>query len=285
MQRIFRLAYPVPPKDKGRRELWHQLRDGDAFAYIHGAIHEVHPGSRFAGVIRCVPDATTAGLGAGDVLVVNTRLPLDDRDTTRKKIASSGSQLEITLGVPANREVPPLPNGAARYFFGTLDRHTVHLQYRLKVDPRWRNLTFHDGPGAAVVDENNVLGTLRASLADLPPSDPDPAWTVAYFLHLPRAWPHGPALVWCFGMCGESGLLFAKIVSEHHTDWLREPTFAMCGFDLPPELRKSQDHHHAGCPGPASLDAYSASALRAAMIAELPLSADTLKTILGHDWP
>ena len=295
MKRIFRFAYLVPPK-AGRRVLWHQLRDGDAFNFLREAVLKTHPSARFAGPIRNVPEASPAGLGPDDVLIITTRLPLDDRDPIRKKVPPSGSSLESLLGVPANRDIPPLPDGPARRFFDTLDRHTAHLQHTLQVDPHWRTLSFDDGPGAAVKDdEHHTLHRLRVALLNqqdgqrsrsadkVSEVEPLRPWTVAYFLFLPSAWPAGPALIWCFGMCGESGLLFAKIVGENYSVWLEAPTFAMGSFELPSELLESSgDEGGVHGSGPATLEAFSAQALRFTPIVERRLSAQALKVILGR---
>ena len=270
MERLFQFAFFVPARDAQHSMFWHQLRDGESFMFLREACLQAGVTARFAGLIRSVPQATAGTLGPDDALLATTRFPLDDRDEDLKKVRRGRNEIEVRLGIPRSYADRHNAQGAARCLFARLERRQAMLQPALagllpEWDARYQNVTFVNSRGARITHLDG-----RA----LP--DSGRSRSLGYFIHIPHAWRDGPGLIWSFGMTGETGLLWNKLVMENHSDWLRRPTFAIGAFDLPPLLNDPDEF------GPPTLDDFTAESLDFKLVVHKTLSQADLSAIFGR---
>lgn len=247
MKSLFWFAFCVPPRDDDHTQFWHQQRDADGFLFLHTAFCRVHSQARFAGILRNVPGCPPPGrFGPDDVLVATTRLPLDDDDDDRRTVVRGGSALERELGVPRVNAV----NSAPCRLFLHLNRSYAILQPALAAWlPTGMKNRFD-------IQFSNLRGA-RCISYDRKATSQDYRRTAAYLVSIPHAWPGGPALVWSFGLSGETGLIWNKIVSEELAADLAAPCFVMAEFDIPERLTQPRSRDA----GPGTFDDFTARSL------------------------
>jgi hypothetical protein len=168
--------------------------------------------------------------GPDDVILVPTRLPLDDdNEPDRRGSRPSYTQLEQHLFV------------GMRSRFEKLCRTVVHL------DPRTarisdelaarQSMVFHQNCGATYQGFGSpVTGVWRRfKVAD--------GLTVGFLVYAEHAWPGGPALLAAFGMGGMDTLVWCHLLATRYADLLCTTSFAMAEISTVgwPERPESMD--------------------------------------------
>lgn len=214
---VYQLAYPVPPKDPQHALFLHQVRDCAGFAYLREAFLVAGIPVRLGGIIRNVTGGERPPLGPAAVVCATTRFPLDDeKEWTTRNIRRSNSPLEQEIFA------------VARGFFTRLHRRQAILSPALvqrfpKASAHLANALFNTHRGARCLSYVSPDGQVLAHQGE--------PKTLAYFLNLPGALSCGAGLVWSFGMGGEQGLLWNRLVMRKFADFLTVPTFAVIEFD------------------------------------------------------
>jgi hypothetical protein len=103
--------------------------------------------------------------------------------------------------------------------------------------------------------------------------------TAAYLISVPLAWSGGPSLVWSFGLSGETGLIWNKILCAEYTRMLKQPHFAIAEFDVPhkaiPEDVAGRDDRY----GPGTLDWATSESLHLELAADRELTNEDLEAL------
>jgi hypothetical protein len=264
---LYWFAFFVPPRDAKHNLFWHQLRDGEGGMFLREAFSKAGVDGNFSGVIRNVPDAPPPRVfGPNDILIATTRFPLDDDENEDgRTVVPGNNELERLLGIPRSGA----PKGAACLFFRQLNRSCAVLQDRLAVflKPPHENrddVRFSNKRGARCVQYRRGR--------DIPA---ETRRTAAYLVNIPSAWPGGPGLVWSFGVSGETGLVWNKLVCDEFSRFLREPYFVMAEFDIPARLREKDQEDY----GPGGFDWVTTQELNVTVVAEIKLAPDVLQVL------
>jgi len=203
-KRIYRFAYYayLPTNDP---RLPHKQRDGDAFIELAEALRD--DGYGYAGLLLNPPAAAdpTLQLDTDDLLVLTTRLPLDD-DHTKRRIVRSHSALESRI------------LSTLRPFFATCAVDHIVLgtpvvaalgdhDLRIRSDVVfWTNQsTTHSHVRSAYKAHREAHSDLRR----IDVNGTAPPRTMAYLVLLrSHAWPGGPGLLCSFSVGGTPTLVW-----------------------------------------------------------------------------
>ena len=219
-KRIFRVAFHASPGKDIKRSRIHQLRDGDAFAEVSPLLYSA--GYEYGGLLLNLPTSETdvppeidlSFLSSSDLLVVNTRPPLDDRDSEdKKRVPSSRTNLEdamfealrsylatcarsrIRLSKAIARQLPESFRDRALIWFYEYTNGTYY-RYRWPDDDNWQK------PGS-------------------------PKRTAFYLIRIPAIWKGGPGLLVAFGMSGTDTLLWSYLLRTRFPEWILSHEFLM----------------------------------------------------------
>jgi hypothetical protein len=195
-KKFYRFAYYSTPERNDRDVLIHQLRDGDAalelaqvlheFGYVYGGLLLNYPGN---------PDkhrqVDCDFLGRNDLLVMNTRPPLDDSD--RRRVSRSYTDLEEKIFTALRGSV-----------FTECSRSQITLHPSLslrKEHAKYRSMEFRQYHGAYCV-----------AYSGIPVARTESRTSVAFIIFKQQLWPGGPALLCVFGMGGPESLITNHLV-------------------------------------------------------------------------
>lgn len=271
MKNLYQLAFFVPPRDDVHQLFWHQLRDCGAVTYLREALLKAGTDYTFAGIIRNVPHAPGRDLfKAGDLIVATTRFPLNDR--LRKSIPTEEDADKRTV-VPGENDLEgnhlfPI----AHCFFQFLSRSMAELT---PAATKYLKDGFKDRRLVAFSNERGA----RYTGIEHHKASTSMQRTAAYLISVPLAWPGGPGFLWSFGLSGETGLIWNRLLCTEFTRMLKQPHFAIAEFDVP---HKSIPKHVAGSVdryGPGTLDWASSNTLNLKLAVDRELTPEDLKAL------
>lgn len=155
-------------------------------------------------------------LGEDDLLLLQTRPPMDDLDVgCRRPIQPSETPLERRLFAD---------DGPLRKWFTRCARSEIVLSNAAAdISPeirRRQRMWFRQHGGAACQSYSSARGQWTY------PEKSDP-WTVAFLVYAEHAWPGGPKLLASFGMGGTATLVWATLLADRFADLLLTTPFAM----------------------------------------------------------
>jgi hypothetical protein len=214
---ICRFAYHVPWR-VGRRTYSHLMRDCDAALYLIAELcgRGYRIGPTFFNFPRSGLPLIPAGehlLGAGDLLVATTRLPMDDLDVGGRRIVHrSYTTLEDKVLAAMRRwfrtcaRSEVVLTDAAAAVSPEIARRQTTL-FRLNCDATYRTY------GSAVRDE----------WTDFQGGE---GLTAAFLVHT-EIWPGGPKLLATFGMGGIEGLVWCYKLATEYPHLLATTPFVM----------------------------------------------------------
>jgi hypothetical protein len=224
-KRIFRLAFYASPTNDPRRRI-HQLRDGDAFAEISFVLYS--HGYEYGGLLLNPPPEEPGNASAVDVsfltssdlLVVNTRPPLDDFDSDdKKRVPSSSNNLERSIFV------------ALKPYLAKCARTRVKLSEAVahQLPERFGErafIWFYEN----TTQKRHTDGSYKKfrGLAGKSWQTPDgPERTAFYLIRVPEVWEGGPGLLAAFGMSGTETLVWSYLLRTRFPEWILSNEFLM----------------------------------------------------------
>lgn len=227
--RIFRFAYTLDKENDGEQPFLHHLRDGDACIEILPDL--LSSGAEFAGTVLNLPgesdqDASGAfleSLGPSDLIVINTRPPLNDQQNlVRRPVTSSDSQLESAI------------HDALRRCFAVCDRACTRLveplTAQLKPDHADRQEITYYVYGKERSRSRGWSGAyLHLKASHQSRHHPPPDGRTAVFLIRTALKMDGPRLLNAFGMSGNMSLIWAHLLRTRYPHHLtgKGPLFFM----------------------------------------------------------
>ena len=228
-KRIFRLAYPTQQSIR-----IHQLRDADAFVELSQVLYA--SGYEFGGLLLNRPaggstkahPVDVSALTSSDLLVLNTRPPLDDKEEEDKKfVQSSDSSLEEIVF------------GALRHYFDKCARSRVRLSqpvarqlpdlYKQRADITFREYT--DGSYLKYRGHSNRYWQ-KPNLPNL---------SAFYLVQTPAIWQGGPGLLAAFAMSGTETLIWNYLLRTRFPEWVGSCQFLMAEVELGKPPRQPGD--------------------------------------------
>ncbi len=204
----------------------HELRDGEAFAEIQGALHEL--GFTYGGLLLNYPLQPQLDVlptyDPADVIVLTTRPPLDDElGWDRKKIERSYTKLEHEILAhvrplfrTCRRTVIQLARPLADELGTFMDRASI--TFGVYGAPK------KDTPAAVSVAVYKATGN---PYTRGPKSAPATQPCTSAFLVVRRLEPNGPTLIVAFGMDGIMTLVWCYLLRTRFPHLLRSPRFVM----------------------------------------------------------
>lgn len=234
MPKFYRIAYSSPVR-RGRTLQPPWTRDGESSMYIADIVRELGDYS-YGGPLFQFPAVDGKGdpikpksrhaddapaLGPDDLLVLNTRPPLDDELTgDRLAILRSYTELECRLFAD---------DGPFRRWFPRCARSEMVLSNEaanISSEIRQRQRMWFRQHGGATYQSYGPLGGEWTY-----PKKSD-ARTPVFLVFTHEAWPGGPKLLATWGMGATPGLLWAHLLATRFTDLVLKTEFAMaelCG--------------------------------------------------------
>jgi hypothetical protein len=195
-KKFYRFAYYSTPEKKDRDLLLHQLRDGDATLELSEVLREL--GYVYGGLLLNYPGSpnkrrqvNTDFLKPSDILVLNTRPPLDDSD--RRRVCPSYTDLEERVFAALRGS-----------FFAECSRTQIRLHPSLPLPSarsKYRSMEFRQYHGAYCVAYGGV-----------PVARTESRTAPSFMVFKQQAWPGGPALLCVFGMGGPESLITNHLV-------------------------------------------------------------------------
>jgi hypothetical protein len=239
--KFYRFGYYTPGQDE--RRLLHQLRDGDASLELSEVLRD--KGYRYGGLILNYPveDRTyfpkdsiprrivdDSFLKPGDLILLTTRPPLDDRfDPAKSYFNRSYTTLEDKVFV------------ALRKYFQHCSRIQVFLSdYVVGKYPQVRercNIQFRQNQTQNLKQnlKNNLKQNLGAAYDSInrhkPPSSNR---TALYMVFIESAWENGPRLLCAFGMGGPETLIWTHLLRTRFPDLVASQEFIMAEVEEQP---------------------------------------------------
>lgn len=233
MPKFYRVAYSTPVR-KGRKLQPSQTRDGESSMYIADIVREF--GYSYGGPLFQFPAVDAQGnpvkpkrprtetpvLSPDDLLLLNTRPPMDDMVTRdRRLIPCSHTEVETRLFAD---------EGPLRRWFPRCARSEVVLSNeaaRISPEIRQRQSMWFRQHGGATYQSFGALG------GDWFYPEKSDLRTAAFLVFAEEAWPGGPKLLATFGMGGTAGLIWASLLATRFTDLVLTREFAMVELQGP----------------------------------------------------
>jgi hypothetical protein len=228
MPRFFRVAYSTSVR-KGRQLQPSQTRDGEASMYIADIVRQF--GYRYGGPLFQFPVIDGQGnpvkpkprhddgvpvLGPDDLLILNTRPPMDDIFVgDRRVIQRSHTEVENRLLADG---------GPFRKWFARCARSELILSNdaaSISAEIRQRQRMWFRQHGGAAYQSYSALGG-----GWVYPKKSD-AGTPAFLVYDEEAWPGGPKLLATFGMGGTATLVWACLLATRFPNLVFTTAFAM----------------------------------------------------------
>jgi hypothetical protein len=218
-KRIFRLAFHSSQSNDTRRRI-HQLRDGDAFVEMSPVLYS--EGYEYGGLLLNLPPgeagkASTVDvsfLTSSDLLVMNTRPPMDDiEEEDKKRVPSSSTNLEQSIF------------DALKPYLAKCARSRVKLSETIA-----RQLPEHFGERAYIWFHEYTDGSYikYRGLNDKSWQIPSgPNRTAFYLIRIPAIWEGGPGLLATFGMSGTETLVWSYLLRTRFPEWVLSHEFLM----------------------------------------------------------
>jgi hypothetical protein len=233
MAQFYRVAYSTPVR-KGRKVQPSQTRDGESSMYVADVVRRF--GYNYGGPLFQFPAVDGEGnpikpkrrgvetpvLGPDDLLLLNTRPPMDDLVTRdRRPILCSHTAVEVSLFAK---------EGPLRRWFTRCARSEVVLSDEAaslsrSISER-QSMWFRQNGGDAL----QSFGPLGGDWFYPEKSD---VRTVVFLVFAEEAWPGGPKLLATFGMSGTAGLIWARLLATRFTNLLFTTEFAMVELSGP----------------------------------------------------
>jgi hypothetical protein len=198
-KKFYRFAYYSTPEKRDRSLLLHQLRDGDAALELSEVLREL--GYQYGGLLLNYPGTSTKRrhvnsdfLTPNDLLVLNTRPPLDD-EFDRRRVCPSYTDLEEKVFAALKQS-----------FFAVCSRSHIRLHSSLPLSPdclKYRSIELRVNRGAYSVAFSRV---------PVPPTEP--RTSPAFMVFKEHAWQDGPGILCVFGVGGPETLIINHLVRK-----------------------------------------------------------------------
>ncbi|HKC62405.1 MAG TPA: hypothetical protein VKB86_02150 [Pyrinomonadaceae bacterium] len=228
-KRIYRLAYHAS-QSKNLRFRIHQLRDGDAFAELAAVLYS--RGYRYGGLFLNLPPdepqqaspVDVSFLTSSDLLVLNTRPPLDDiEEDDKKRVPLGHTSLEADVFK------------ALKLYFRTCARSHIKLSEnvaeQLPADFRNRaNIMFRQCYDGSYLKYRGYGDRFWQKPVD-------ERLTAFYLIQIPSLWKGGPGLLAAFGMAGTETLAWNYLLRTRFQKWVGAYQFIMAEV-VPSKLPK-----------------------------------------------
>jgi len=218
-KRLFRLAYHAS-QSKNVRFRIHQLRDGDAFSELAAALYT--RGYRYGGLFLNLPpdepekelSVDVSSLTSADLLVLNTRPPIHDREE------------EVNRPVPESfTDLEKLIFQVLKRYFETCSRSHILMAQRLadRLPESFRNranIMFRMNRDASYIKYREYGDRLwqKPTVEGL---------TAVYLIQIPHLWENGPGLLVAFGMAGTETLVWNYLLRTKFPEWIDSHEFLM----------------------------------------------------------
>lgn len=218
-KRIFRFAYHTSLSNRSRFRI-HQLRDGDAFAELSAALSRDY---EYGGLLLNLPSektepripVDTSFLTSADLVVLNTRPPIDDIDEgDRHYVSRSYNSFEQDI---FNALKPRYFERCARSHI-TLSR-ALARQLPEKFKDR-ANMLFHQNINGSYISYGEYAAEPSQSPADQ-------RLTAAFLIQIPAIREGGPGLLAAFGLAGIETLAWNYLLRTRFREWLDCYQFVM----------------------------------------------------------
>jgi hypothetical protein len=219
-KRIFRFAFHTSLSEISRFRI-HQLRDGDAFAELSAVLYP--RGYEYGGLMlnlpsdeKNAPEVDVSHLTSSDLIVLNTRPPIDDLDMgVRHPVRCSNTNLEKLIF------------GAVKpQYFKICARSQVILSEAMaeQLPNNFKdraNILFHSSLDGSYVKYRG----LGDRFWQKPPDDQKR--TAVYLIQIPALWEGGPRLLASYGMAGTETLGWNYLLRTRFQEWLDSYQFLM----------------------------------------------------------
>lgn len=231
-----RFAYSTALRDSESPRPF-KTRDGAAFGELAAVL--TANGLQYGSLIYNFPSINTPKIepldmpcpGAGELLVLTTRPPLNDASHDDKRI------------------VPPRGNRLEEAIFAALSpsilsvcaRSHVRISEQL-VGPEFEkgDFVFHQNKDARLKRSRGLSHKTRSVL--IPESE---YRSMGFFIKVPVLPGYGCGLVVSFGMGGIENLIWNRIIRERYPDWLGAPSlFVVAEMDIGPASVPDPDHNN-----------------------------------------
>jgi hypothetical protein len=213
-KRVFRLAYHTSLSGDTRLRM-HQLRDGDAFLHLLPLL--IKREYEFEGLLlnlpsagpKTAPEVDVSFLTSSDLVVLNTRPPIDDkRARVRRPVRWSYTKLENLIFAALK----------PRYLdFCARSQVTLPEAIARELKPGFENkadIQFHSSQDSSYLrysgfEEKVWHKPLKSEKR-----------TSVYLIQLPAIWSGGPGLLASFGMAGTETLIWNYLLRTRFQEWL-----------------------------------------------------------------
>jgi hypothetical protein len=224
--RCFRFAYTMPCH-KDREHLPFQLRDGDAAAFLMGAL--IERGYRYGGLIINYPSKgpdlipfDDSFLAETDLILLTTRPPMNDGDLgERKGIPRSFTTLEDKLFAGPLRERFKKCARSEILLSNATAGISAEIAKRQAIEFRQNGGAMYQSYGSPITRQWRRFKHLHSL-------------TAAFLLFTEHAWPGGPALLAAFGMGGTETLVWCYQLATRFPHLLCKTGFAMAEMQTSP---------------------------------------------------
>lgn len=230
-KRVFRFAYHASQRGDLRLRI-HQLRDGDAFLELLPLLNKKK--YKFEGLLlnppsdsrEQAPRVDISFLSSSDLLVLNTRPPINDEEAEIKRpIRRSYTNLEDLIF-----------NALEPEYLKYCSRERIELSEALaqQLNAGFRHkaeIIFHSAVDSSYVRYRG----LEDKFWQKPP--PTEKRTAVYLIQVPAIWPGGPGLLAVFGMAGTETLIWNYLLRTRFPEWLESYQLVIAEILLrdPPE--------------------------------------------------
>lgn len=229
-KRIFRFAYHTSQISDLRFRI-HQLRDGDAFVQLSTALYS--KGYEYGGLLLNLPSdeptkapqVDVSSLTSSDLVVLNTRPPIDDvKAEIKRPVRVSYTKLEDLIFAALKPRYLEWCD-RSRIILSKASAEKLHSDFRNKAD-----IVFHSSHDSSYLRYRGY----KEKLWQRPPADEKR--TAVYLIQLPAIWPDGPGLLAAFGMAGTETLVWNYLLRTRFPKWLDSCQFLIAEIllrDLP----------------------------------------------------
>jgi hypothetical protein len=220
-KRIFRIAYHSSQRSDPRFRI-HQLRDGDAFAQLSTVLYS--RGYEYGGLLLNLPSESreqaphvdVSFLTSSDLVVLNTRPPIDDkRAYNRHPVRRSYTKLEDLI---FDALKPKYLKWCARsqIILPEAIAGQLYSAFREKAD-----IQFHSSHDSSYLRYRAYNGNFWQK------APADEKRTAVYLIQIPAMWPGGPGLLAAFGMAGTETLAWNYLLRTRFREWVDSYQFVM----------------------------------------------------------